>query len=139
MNKSKSKVQDIVTGEILGCRSEIYQQRVERAGSEEELERTYVGRNTKQLLREGKTVDEIRASLNLTDMEPVPQDVIDNILAKKAKPKSTGTGKPAKKKSKRNAVEEELQDSVPVDPDVLDFMNTGDSVDLGGGAQTQTA
>jgi len=134
MNKTKSNITCIVTMERLGCRPEIYQKRIEKAGSEEELHRTYVGRRAKQLLREGKTVAEIRKSLNVSgDCPEVPQDVLDSITSKKPTNKTTtNTGSITKKSKKtQKQMEKDIQASVEVDEDVLDFIAKGDAVDLG--------
>lgn len=124
---SKSKVTCIVTGEVLGVRPDVYAARVAKAGSESELTRTYVSREAKQLLRAGETVNEIRAKFGVTDMEPVPQDVLSTLM-------SSWEGKKAPKKGTKKAsksvteIEKEIEESTPVDPDVNEFLTLGETV-----------
>lgn len=81
VNKT-TKLTCIVTGKQLLATKEYYARKVEKAGSEEELHRSYVCREAKNMIKQGTSVDRVREIL---DVEPekhinVPQDVIDEIV-----------------------------------------------------------
>ncbi len=118
MSKSKSSVICIVSGEKLGCRADVYAKRVAKAGSIEELERTYIGRNARNMLRTGKTVTEIREELGTTDNLPdVPADLLETLQASWAnKPL------PKKTKAQKKIV---ADDALAIDPDIKQFFETG--------------
>jgi hypothetical protein len=80
MADSISKIRDVVTGQVLSVRPEIFKKRAEKCGGEDALLRSYVGRDTKRLLREGKSVDQIRKELGVDASElPSSTDLADVI------------------------------------------------------------
>ena len=74
------KLKCIITGRVLTATAEYYSKKLEKAGSEEELHRTYICREAKDLLLKGYNVDQIKKELGTDgDLPPVPTDVIDQI------------------------------------------------------------
>jgi len=90
---SKTKIRDVVTGQVLAVRPAILAQRVQKAGSEEKLLKTYMGRDTKRMLREGQTVAQIRKALgvNTADLptEAELANTVKTIVATKARAVAT--------------------------------------------------
>ena len=82
-----TKLKCIVTGKQLIATKEYYARKVEKAGTEEELHRTYVCREAKNMIKQGTSVDRVREILNVkTDiLVDVPQDVIDEIMQSNTK------------------------------------------------------
>ena len=82
VRKQSNKLTCIVTGKKLIATKEYYARKVEKSGSEEELHRTYVCREAKNMIKQGTSVDRVREILEVEhDMLPdVPQDVIDEIM-----------------------------------------------------------
>jgi len=92
---SKTKIVDVVTGQVLAVRPAVLEDRISKVGSKEELLRTYVGRDTKRMLRDGKTVNQIRKELKV-DASDLPSeldlaDVVSEIIAVKNRPVSATT------------------------------------------------
>ena len=76
-----NKLKCIVTGRNLIATRAYYARKVEKAGSEEELHRTYICREAKNLLKQGTTVDRVREILGATDdVGDISQDIIDDLL-----------------------------------------------------------
>lgn len=77
-----NKLTCIVTGKKLIATKEYYSRKVEKSGGEEELHRTYICREAKNMIKQGTSVDRIREILDVGDSAQcdVPQDVIDEIL-----------------------------------------------------------
>lgn len=77
-----NKLTCIVTGKKLIATKEYYARKVEKSGGEEELHRTYICREAKNMLKQGTSVDRVREILDVNDesLQDVPQDVIDEIL-----------------------------------------------------------
>ena len=77
-----NKLTCIVTGKKLIATKEYYARKVEKSGGEEELHRTYICREAKNMIKQGTSVDRVRESLDVNDdgLQDVPQDVIDEIL-----------------------------------------------------------
>ena len=76
------KLACIVTGRVLIATREYYQRKIEKAGGEEKLQRTYICREAKNLIRKGLSIDKIREMLNVdtTGLPEVPQDIINSLL-----------------------------------------------------------
>ena len=71
------KLKCIVTGKVLNASLDYYQKKLEKAGSIEELNRTYVCKEAKDLLEKGLSVDQVRVRLEAPDnLPPVPEDII---------------------------------------------------------------
>lgn len=70
-----------ITGKSLVCAKEYFAKKVESAGSEEKLRRTYVCRDAKKLLKRGYSVPEIRNMLNVTeDLPPISEETLAEIF-----------------------------------------------------------
>ena len=61
MKDNKSKIRCVVNGTWYAVRPDVLEKRVEKYGSDKTLRATYVSRDAKRMLREGKTVEQIRA------------------------------------------------------------------------------
>jgi len=71
------KLKCIVTGKVLNANIEYYNKKLEKAGSLEELNRTYICKEAKDLLEKGLTVDQVRIQLESSGNLPeVPPDVL---------------------------------------------------------------
>lgn len=82
-----TKLRCIVTGKQLLATKEYYKRKVEKAGDEQELHRTYVCREAKNMIKQGTSVDRVRDILNVdrSTVGEVPQDVIDEIIQSNTK------------------------------------------------------
>lgn len=82
MTQNKTnKLKCIITGRQLIATKNYYARKVERAGSEEELHRTYICREAKNLIKQGVTVDRVREILSATQMTgTVDEKIIEEIL-----------------------------------------------------------
>lgn len=82
-----TKLRCIVTGKQLLATKEYYKRKVEKAGNEQELHRTYVCREAKNMIKQGTSVDRVRDILNVdrSTVGEVPQDVIDEIIQSNTK------------------------------------------------------
>lgn len=100
----------IITGRSLLAAAEYYQKKVEKAGSEEMLHKTYVCREARDLLLRGHSVEEIRKLLGSTVSTPIPDETINQIITLKMKNKAVA--KP------------QIQLHVQTDPDVVQFLKT---------------
>ena len=80
--KKTRKLTCVVTGKALVATKQYYERKVEKVGNEEELHRTYVCREAKNLLIKGYDVDKIREMLNIdcTNLGEVDEDVITDIM-----------------------------------------------------------
>lgn len=81
-NTKTRRLTCIVTGKSLFATRPYYERKVQKMGSEEELHRTYVCKEAKNLLLKGYDVHKIRAMLNvkLDSVSEVPEDVITDIM-----------------------------------------------------------
>jgi len=87
MTSKNNKSKCIVTGRKLIATKQYYARKVEKAGGEEELHRTYICREAKNLIKQGTTVEKIRDILGMEepDLSPVDQDIINSILTQDRK------------------------------------------------------
>jgi hypothetical protein len=129
-----TKIKCVVTGLTKGVRPAIFNKRVEKAGSEDELLRTYVSNEGKRQLREGLSVDEIRTQAGTSGDDTLQsasdlETVINDITSKKAS-KSKAKAKAPKAKASAPA-EPEVEESITddIDPDVAAFLGTDESAD----------
>ena len=76
------KLTCIVTGRQLIATREYYERKVQKAGNEEKLHRSYICREAKNLIRSGSSIEKIREVLNVDDtsLHEVPQDIINDII-----------------------------------------------------------
>ena len=81
-DRKTRKLACIVTGRVLIATKEYYQRKIEKAGGEEKLQKTYVCREAKNLIRKGLSIDKIREMLNVdtTNLPDVPQETINSLL-----------------------------------------------------------
>jgi len=71
------KLKCIITGRVLTANIDYYNKKLEKAGSEEELKRTYVCKEAIDLLETGYTIEQIKQQLQAEEnLPPVPGDVI---------------------------------------------------------------
>jgi hypothetical protein len=125
-----TKIKCVVTGLEKGVRPAIYNKRIEKYGSEEELLRSYVSNEGKQLLREGLTVDEIRAQVDTANDDTlIPAadlvDLVASVTTKKASKKKANT-------PKAEAKEVEAEEEAPqeeIDPEVSEFLGLDETED----------
>tara|TARA_R100000805_G_C3601395_1_gene102075 strand:- start:339 stop:710 length:372 start_codon:yes stop_codon:yes gene_type:complete len=72
----------IVTGRALLATKDYFDKKVEKLGSEEEVLKTYICKEAKDLLKKGYTVEKIRELLNVDtkSLKEVSQDIIDDVV-----------------------------------------------------------
>lgn len=77
-----NKLTCIVTGRTLLATDDYYKRKVDKAGSEEELHRTYICREAKNMIKQGTTIERVREVLEVDNSidHDVPQDVIDQVI-----------------------------------------------------------
>lgn len=64
-----------VTGKPLFASKEYFEKKVQKAGSENELHRTYICRDALTLLKKGYTIDDVRSSIEIyNDFECILSD-----------------------------------------------------------------
>lgn len=76
------KLRCIVTGKTLIATRAYYDRKVKKHGDEQEMHRTYVCKEAKNLLLKGYNINKIREmlSVDLDMVQDVPEDVIQNIM-----------------------------------------------------------
>lgn len=76
------KLKCIVTGKTLIATKAYYDRKVKNHGDEQEMHRTYVCKEAKNLLLKGYQVDKIREmlSVDMSQVGEVPEDVVQNIM-----------------------------------------------------------
>jgi len=117
---SKTKIRDVVTGQVLAVRPAVLESRIQKAGSKDKLLSTYIGRDTKRMLREGKTVEQIRADLKVDDSDlPSAEDLADMVeavVAVKNRPAVT-------KKAKKVQVDDEEEETLEAPEEVASMLS----------------
>tara|TARA_R110002050_G_scaffold6130_16_gene26027 strand:+ start:625 stop:975 length:351 start_codon:yes stop_codon:yes gene_type:complete len=68
MSKTRKLICNI-TGKSLLAAKQYYEKKVDKAGSEDILHKTYICKDAKNLLRKGYSVDQIQDTLRITDFE----------------------------------------------------------------------
>lgn len=84
MSSAKTrKLKCIITGKTLIATKEYYQRKIDKIGDEQEMHRTYVCKEAKNLLTRGYDVDKIREmlSVDVADLSEVPEDVVMDIMS----------------------------------------------------------
>ena len=116
-SRKTNKLKCIVTGRELIATAEYYKRKVDKAGDEEELHRTYICREAKNLIKQGTNVNRVREILNVkTDqLSEVPEDVIQSLLQDD---KSTRLRRINSIVSTSNMI------NYKTDPDVKKYINT---------------
>ena len=81
--RKTKKLTCVITGKSLIATKPYYERKVKKVGSEDELHRTYVCKEAKNLLVKGYDVAKIREMLNVdvSQLGEVPEDVITDILS----------------------------------------------------------
>lgn len=75
------KLKCIITGKILNASIEYYNKKLEKAGSEEKLQNTYICKEARDLLLKGVTVEQARRALEVEDYTiPVDNTIIEDLL-----------------------------------------------------------
>lgn len=94
MSKKTKKLKCIVTGRVLVATNDYYAKKLERAGDEELLHKTYICKEAKRLLLKGYDVDTTRNMLDITDdtLGNVPDEVIQSLGKESKYIKTTTTG-----------------------------------------------
>lgn len=81
-NNKTRKLKCIITGKTLIATRAYYDRKVAKHGDEDEMHRTYVCKEAKNLLLKGYQVNKIREmlSVDMSSVGDVPEDVIQNIM-----------------------------------------------------------
>jgi len=80
------KLKCVISGKEVNVSPKVFADRATKYGVEaESLKTTYVSRESKRLIREGKTVDEIRLASGVSGLNPVDQSIIDGLIKKPAR------------------------------------------------------
>ncbi len=79
MTSTNNKLRCIITGRQLIATKDYYRRKVEKAGDEEKLHRTYICREAKNLIKQGISVDRTREILDV-DLTIVEQSIDDDII-----------------------------------------------------------
>lgn len=75
------KLKCIITGRVLTATLDYYTKKLEKAGSEDELHRTYICKEAKDLLIKGLSVDEIRNRIGVEQNLPdVDKNITDKLI-----------------------------------------------------------
>lgn len=78
------KLKCVISGKEVNVSPKVFSDRATKYGVQaDSLKSAYVSRESKRLLREGKTVDEIRATSGIAGLNPVDQAILDSVLVKK--------------------------------------------------------
>jgi hypothetical protein len=80
--RKTNKLKCIVTGRELIATSEYYQRKVDKAGDEDELHRTYICREAKNLIKQGANVDRVRELLNvdISNVGDVSEEIFQSVI-----------------------------------------------------------
>jgi hypothetical protein len=79
------KLKCVISGKEVNVSPKVFQDRATKYGVDpEKLKSSYVSRESKRLLREGKSVDEIRLTSGVQGLNPVDQAILDSVLSKKS-------------------------------------------------------
>lgn len=75
------KLKCVITGRVLTATIDYYNKKLEKTGSEEKLQKSYICKEAKDLLLKGMSVDEIRCKIGVEQNLPeVEKSVIDDII-----------------------------------------------------------
>lgn len=75
------KLQCIITGKSMLISDSYYQNKVDKAGGEERLHKTYISREAKKLLKLGNSVEKVRDLLGVTQkLAPVDEQYITELV-----------------------------------------------------------
>tara|TARA_A100001015_G_C14939122_1_gene691793 strand:+ start:375 stop:734 length:360 start_codon:yes stop_codon:yes gene_type:complete len=86
MSRKTKKLTCIVTGRVLVATHDYYEKKVTAAGSEDELQKSYICKEAKKLLLKGYDVSTTRSMLNITeDLPPVDDYIVSNLTTNTSK------------------------------------------------------
>ncbi len=78
------KLKCIISGKEVNVSPKVFQDRATKYGVDaDSLKVGYVSRESKRLLREGKSVDDIRLASGIAGLNAVDQSILDKITSKK--------------------------------------------------------
>jgi len=80
--RKTKKLSCVVTGRVLIASTAYYERKVERAGDEDRLHKSYVCKEAKDLLKKGYDVEKVRDILNIdrSKVSDISPDVIEDII-----------------------------------------------------------
>jgi len=107
------KLRCIITGRVLTATADYYAKKLEKAGTEKELHRTYICKEAKDLLVKGYTIENIRQQLGTEgEIADVPADIVKELTTNEYG-------------LQRNTMFSEITSFThkDTDPEVLDFIN----------------
>ena len=89
----EKKITCIVSGKSLTIADSYYKKKVDKAGDEETLHKTYISKEAKKLLKLGNTIKKVREILECDSSLPLPDEELVNslIFANVKKPYKTVT------------------------------------------------
>lgn len=116
-SRKTNKLKCIVTGRELIATTEYYKRKIDKAGDEDELHRTYICREAKNLIKQGTSVDRVREILNVNadQLSEVPEDVIQSLLQ---------DDKSTRLRRINSIVNTSNMINYKTDPDVKNYINT---------------
>lgn len=81
-NNKTRKLKCIITGKTLIATRAYYDRKVAKHGDEDEMHRTYVCKEARNLLLKGYEINKIREmlSVDMSQVGEVPEDVVQNIM-----------------------------------------------------------
>lgn len=131
---TKTSIRCNITGQTVAVRPDIFDKRVEKFGGVDQLLSRYVSRDAKRLLREGKSVSQIRSELNVTATDLPSEDdladVVTEIVAKKpaaSVAKKAHIGSTVDEILAEPAADTATETAETIDPEVAEFLS--DSTD----------
>jgi len=82
-DRKTRKLKCIITGKVLVATRQYYDRKISKVGDEEQLHRTYVCKEAKNLLIKGYDVNKIRDMLKVDDQDltEVPEEIIQDIVS----------------------------------------------------------
>lgn len=116
-SRKTNKLKCIVTGRELIATTEYYKRKIDKAGDEDELHRTYICREAKNLIKQGTSVNRVREILNVNadQLSEVPEDVIQSLLQ---------DDKSTRLRRINSIVNTSNMINYKTDPDVKNYINT---------------
>lgn len=87
------KLKCIVSGKEVNVSPKVFADRATKYKVDAEvLKGSYISRESKRLLREGQTVDQIRTATGITGLPSIDAGILEKITAKKISKKAAKTG-----------------------------------------------
>ena len=114
-DKKTTKLTCIITGRTLFASKDYYQKKIDKAGSEDDLHKTYICKQAKQLLKKGHDIEYVRESLD------ADKDFICNITESEIKEIVGGSN--MNLKHRLNNLDTSSVSVIKTDPDVKRFID----------------